>query len=158
MNEIEKFWVMICSDNEGIREEGFDKWREFDKNNPRYLETIRENFSKTFYNEYQEKTLHDFHILNIETLCNTRPPRKTEIKLLLHDFYEEYGKDLYFYLIYGGVQSYVLYSPNTGTEASWYKDIFEVTENNMLKHRIALIGDAYIEVTFKSIRIIKTTQ
>jgi len=155
MNQIEKFWTMIYSDDEEMREEGFDKWSEFKHNNPQYMETIKESFSNGFYKEYQGKVLHDFHVLNVEVLCNTCPPRNTEIKLLLYDFYKEYGKDLYFYLKYTGVQSYSFYSHDTDVETSWYDDIFEVTADGMLKHRIALIGDAYIEITFKKIRMIK---
>jgi len=155
MNAIEKFWAMIYSGDEEIREEGFDKWSEFNQNNPKYMETIKENFSKKFYEEYQGKVLHDFHVLNVDILCNTRPPRKTEIKLLIYDFHEEYGKDLYFYLRYTGVKSYSFHSPDMDIEASWYGDIFEVTADGMLKHRIALINDACIEITFKNIRMVK---
>lgn len=116
---------------------------------------MKDRFTKIFYKTYCSKVLHDFNLLNIEVKGNTMPARKSEVRLLLYDVYEDYGKDVYFYLVYRDVQEYSINVPRTGTELPWYLDIFEEIDENMLKHRISLTGNGYIEITFKSISMIR---
>ena len=79
MKEIEGFWTKVCSDDFEIQEEGFGKWREFDRNHPKYFESMMERFSKKFYETYRGKVLHDFHILNMGIICNTSHQRAFQV-------------------------------------------------------------------------------
>ena len=155
MSEIEKFWKILCTGDFEKRGAALKKWKEFLQRNPVYFENMQKRFSKKFYKMYSGKELHDFNILNIEVKCNTMPARKSEIKILLHDVFEDYGKDVYFYLIYRDVRAYTLGVPCFDVDLPWYGAIFEEVDEEMLKHRISLIGSGYIEITFKKISMIR---
>lgn len=155
MSEIEKFWRMINTDDLKTSEAGYKKWKEYEQKYPHHFENIKEKFSKKFYKTFGKLILHDFLVVNINTSYNPIYSKKSEVRLLLYDYFEEYGKDIYFNLTYRNVETCVLHLPSIHSDLSWYDDIFEEIENNRLKHRIALINDAYIEITFKTISITK---
>ena len=155
MSEIEKFWELVRVDDYEKSNEGLVEWRKFLQKNPNHLANMKDRFTKMFYKTYCSKVLHDFNLLNIEVKCNAMHARKSEVRLLIYDVYEDYEKDVYFYLVYRDVQEYSIHVPRTGTELPWYWDIFEEIDKNMLKHRISLIGKGYIEITFKRISMIR---
>ena len=155
MSEIEKFWKIVRVDDFEVRSEGLDEWSEFERKNPKHFENMKNRFTKIFYKTYSGKVLHDFNVLDIEIKCNTMPARKSEIRILIYDVYEDYGKDVYFYLVYRDVQAYAINIPRPNLETPWYLDIFEEIDEDTLKHRISLTGNGYIEITFKTISMIR---
>ena len=152
-NEIGNFWEMLCSDNQEIQENGFRKWDEFKQRNPYYFDDIKKKLSKGFLKTYSKINLHDFYVLNLNWCI--QPLKSTEIKLLLYDYHEDYGKDLYFNMIYRKVSEYSFNAKYAEPAMTWGNDIFESTEGGMLKHRILFCNGTNIEIVFKTISLVK---
>lgn len=153
ISEIDEFWSLISSDNEEIQEEGFQKWAVFKQKNPNYMDNIKSKFSKHFYSVYQKYNFHDFRVLDI--VCSYKLGKKSEIALTLYDYHKDYGKDLYFSITYRDIYEHTINANNTTYGLIWNIAIFEVLEENKLKHRILCCDGANIDITFKTVSIKK---
>lgn len=152
-SEIEEFWTMMQSTNDSIHNAGYRLWQEFAIKNPQYFTSLKEQIPKRFCETYQKLKLHDFRVLDIG--CHSKQHRMTEIRLLLYDYHEDYGKNLFFNMIYQGVGEYYFSVKSTEFAMSWGYDIFEPLENGMLKHRILCSDRTSMEIAFKTISLIK---
>ena len=151
INEIEEFWSLIKSDDCQMQEEGFQKWYEFKKNRPEYVDGIKKKLSNDFYHTYNKMSFHDFQLCDIKYSHN--PPSKSTIELLLYDYHETYGKNLYYSLVYSAVSSYTIDIKSTKYAISWGNDIFEDMDEGLLKHRILCSDNISIDIVFKKIRL-----
>ena len=151
--EISEFWAMVTSDDIQTKESGLQKWKEFNGNNPQYFEWASEKLPKGFAKDYKKINPHDFQILQIQ--FDGHLSRGAVLKLFVYDFHEDYGKDIFYEIVYRGVKGHAMTVCNTEYRLTWGYDIFDICDNGLWIHRILCADGASIEVTFKSISIKK---
>jgi hypothetical protein len=76
-----------------------------------------------------------------------------EVSLLLHDYHEDYGKDLYFVLVYRNVRACRLSLEPTNYAINWARDIFEDIGDGYLLHRIMCSDDIRIDIEFSDVSL-----
>ena len=150
-SEISTFWTMLQSDDELIHDEGYRLSYEFARKNPQYFQSIKKWLPKKFVSTYEKINFHDFHILNIEYYSS--PPKKSKIRMVTHDYHEEYGKDMIFDFVYRDIKEYSCFITSALLPINWSRDIFEILDNGLIMHRILCSNRVFFDITAKSIEI-----
>jgi len=153
-NKVDQFWSMMDADDQDVQDEGFKKWFEFVGEHTQYVDTFKDYLPKRFYEIYRKTNFHDFKIIDVSYF--SKPPRMTWVKLLIYDYFEDYGKDLYYNLVYRDVKEFQLSVSTTANNITWGYDILELIDSsNILRHRIKFSDGASMNVVSKTINLIK---
>lgn len=150
-----EYWTMMNSKDKEIRETGIKRWQESTKVYAEYFNSIKNKLPKGFLKTYDKINFHDFQLSEIN--IKGQFDKDMEISLLLYDYYEDYGKDVYYQIIYSKVSKYMcdIYSEYG---LGWGYDEFELHENGIWEHRIICSNGAELEIAFKRIKVKKISR
>jgi|GEM_PF-3588896 len=153
MKEIEKAWNMLKSDDVEEYNKGISIIIEALKNNA-YIYELRKKLPKIFLDSYTAIDFHDFMLVGI--LFNKEDQQiGPSIRLQWYDYYETYGENLVYEILYEGISYYKIFGRETLHPVYMLVNIFDMSEEGFMIHRILGSDGMMIEIGFGNIKIRK---
>lgn len=146
---IEEIWNNISSDNIEIQNKGYEQWDKLIEN--KYFDFISEKLPSCFSLEYQKINLHDFKVIEIKYFYKKKNQMCVEV--ILFDYYNDYGENLYYKITYSEVKEYTLNFMDLKHSLMWGNDIFEIINEKVFKHRVMLSDGNFYIIMFKDIKM-----
>ena len=151
MIAIEDFWDKLKSSDDSVHDEGYRLWREYASMAPNYIESLKEYLPKRFAMKYADMNFHDFHILGVTYV--PKQESKAMVRIVMNDYFNEYGKDMFYELLYTDVIQYSCHVPFVSNQVSWSYDIFESCGKGRFMHRILCSNRCWFDILARSIEI-----